>query len=74
VQAVPTVIAMKDGKVIDRFTVLKDKNIEQFYTTHSLFHSRLETSLFCESFLPRSLLFFSSGFTTLIPQTVYCYF
>ena len=41
--------------------------------THSLFHSRLKTFLFCKSF-PTAALPFSSGFTACIPQTVYCCF
>jgi len=47
----------------------------KFSITHSLFHSRLKTFLFCKSFqLQRCLPFSSSGLTTWIPQTVYCYF
>jgi len=37
--------------------------------THSLFHSRLKTYLFCKSFPPQPY-FSSRGFTTWIPQTV----
>ena len=40
---------------------------------HSLFHSWLKTS-FSANPSHRSLSFSSSGFTTWIPQTVYCYF
>ena len=41
-----------------------------FSITHSLFHSRLKTFLFCKSFPPQPFLFSSPGFTTWIPQTV----
>ena len=40
-----------------------------FSVTHSLFHSRLKTFLFCKSFAYRSLSFSSSGLTTSTSQT-----
>ena len=45
-----------------------------YYITHSLFHSRLKTFLFYKSFPTAAFPFSSSGFTTWIPQTVYCHF
>jgi len=44
-----------------QFTLL---TIIQYSITHSLFHSRLKTFLFCKSFPPLPFLFSSSEFTT----------
>ena len=42
--------------------------------THSLFHSRLKSFLFCKILPTATFLFSHSGFTIWISQTIYCYF
>ena len=56
------------------FIIFLANSLYWYSITHSLFHSRLKSFLFCKSSLPQPFLFSPSGFTIWISQTVYCYF
>jgi len=58
-------------KNLTRSLSANSHNYYWYSITHLLFHSRLNTMLFCKYF-PPAFPFLSSGFTTWFPQTAYC--